>query len=133
MEKRRFQVAVSGLDERCDLHILVFPVKLNGLTTLVRPAPATSRFKDVNILGAGFCATYNVRVIEGYKSGEAKLAFQDHQCHDLGHIRYSTSESHKLRDSFRLLALMGEWQSGTLQPIGLMTIIPCPMPSREFE
>jgi hypothetical protein len=29
-------------------------------------------------------------------------------CHDLRHIRYSTGESHRLGDSFRLLALTGE-------------------------
>ena len=30
-------------------------------------------------------------------------------CHDLKHIRYSTSESHRLWDSLSLLALMGKW------------------------
>jgi len=42
---------------------------------LVRPAPATSHFKDVNILGADFCALHNVRAIANYKSKEAKLVF----------------------------------------------------------
>jgi hypothetical protein len=46
---------------------------------MANPAPATSHFRDVNILGADFCALNNVEVVLDYKSKEAKLVFLDHQ------------------------------------------------------
>ena len=46
---------------------------------MANPAPATSHFTDVNILGADFCALNNVEVVVNYKSKEAKLVFLDHQ------------------------------------------------------
>ena len=46
---------------------------------MANPAPVTSHFKDVNILGADFCALNNVEVVVNYKSREAKLVFRDHQ------------------------------------------------------
>jgi hypothetical protein len=56
-----------------------FSIGLNGLRVIANPAPATSHFRDVNLLGADFCALNNVEVVVNYKSKEAKLVFLDHQ------------------------------------------------------
>jgi hypothetical protein len=54
-----------------------FSVKLNGHLALIRPAPATSHFKDINLLGGDFCAWNNVFVGVDYKKYTAKLIFQN--------------------------------------------------------
>ncbi|KAI9862777.1 MAG: hypothetical protein M1813_004273 [Trichoglossum hirsutum] len=67
--------------EACDVFFGgdVFPsefgVKLNGHAALIRPAPATSRFKDINLLGADFCTLHGVRAEIDYGVSKANLVF----------------------------------------------------------
>lgn len=53
-----------------------FTISLGGRRLVVRPSPALSHFKDVCLLGADFCALYDVRATIDYRSKQAVLMFR---------------------------------------------------------
>ncbi|KAI9782616.1 MAG: hypothetical protein M1839_004862 [Geoglossum umbratile] len=58
-----------------DIRPLQSRAHLNGRLTMIHPAPVASHLKDVNLLGADFCALHGVRAEISYGTSKAKLVF----------------------------------------------------------